>query len=263
MHCGTREIQDTTIDTYLINCGERWLKNWILRVSTQFYRVNNYREVNTGTRSIENLGKLTWIRTPGQLFCICVYIIYAICGTSGRIVLEGRSFYSLACFSQFLKRWSSEPSPWVEAVYTGGLRSVLVRNVLSQAVSRQPLTAEARVRSQAYPLWGWWLTEWHWDRFFLRVRLFSAVSIIPPILNTPSFIYYWRDTSLAVDGVIKQSTWRNGETERCFQPKILGTWICQKTYNALILVANFQRGRYDVFSILMRQIGNSCYFQRC
>jgi hypothetical protein len=27
VHCGTREIQDTIIDTYLINCGERWLKN--------------------------------------------------------------------------------------------------------------------------------------------------------------------------------------------------------------------------------------------
>lgn len=39
------------------------------------------------------------------------------------------------------------------AVYTEGLRSVLVRNVLSQAVSRQPLTAEARVGSQPYPLW--------------------------------------------------------------------------------------------------------------
>jgi len=54
----------------------------------------------------------------------------------------------------FLKKVAHRAFPVSEAVYTGGLRSVLVRNVLSQAVSGQPLTAEARVRSQAYPLWG-------------------------------------------------------------------------------------------------------------
>jgi hypothetical protein len=42
----------------------------------------------------------------------------------------------------------------------------------AQAVSRRPLTAEARVG----PCGVWW-TKWHWDRF-------SPVNVIPPWLHT-------------------------------------------------------------------------------
>jgi len=78
---------------------------------------------------------------------------YAICGTSGRVVPEGKSLF-ISVFQIVSKEVVLRAFPVSVAVYTEGLRSVLVRNVLSQAVSRQPLTAEARVQSQAYPVWG-------------------------------------------------------------------------------------------------------------
>jgi hypothetical protein len=167
---------------------------------------------------------------------------YAICRTSGRIVLGDKSFHSLACFRQFLKMWSIELSPFCRSLY----RRFEVGSRQKRPVSggcRQPLTTEDRVRSQAYPFWGLWWTEWHWDRFFLSECVGFPLSASFH-LTKYIFIYQWRDTSLAIDGVVKQRTWRNWETEWCFQPQILGTWICQKTYNALVLVANVQRGRY-------------------
>jgi hypothetical protein len=37
---------------------------------------------------------------------------------------------------------------------------------MAQAVSRRPLTTEARVRSQSQSMWDLWWTKWHWDRLF-------------------------------------------------------------------------------------------------
>jgi hypothetical protein len=37
---------------------------------------------------------------------------------------------------------------------------------MAQAISRHPLTAEARVRSWGQSMWDLWWTKWHWDRFF-------------------------------------------------------------------------------------------------
>jgi hypothetical protein len=37
---------------------------------------------------------------------------------------------------------------------------------MAQAVSRRPLTAEARVRSRGQSMWDLWWTKWHWDRFY-------------------------------------------------------------------------------------------------
>jgi hypothetical protein len=67
---------------------------------------------------------------------------------------RGQVFLFISVFQPFFKMVVLRAFPVSEAVYTGGLRLVLVRNVLSQAASGQPLTTEARVRSQAYPLWG-------------------------------------------------------------------------------------------------------------
>jgi hypothetical protein len=39
---------------------------------------------------------------------------------------------------------------------------------MAQAVSRRPLTAEARVRSWGQSMWDLWWTKWHWDRFFSK-----------------------------------------------------------------------------------------------
>jgi hypothetical protein len=36
---------------------------------------------------------------------------------------------------------------------------------MAQAVSRRPLTADARV-SPGLSVWDLWWTKWHWDRFF-------------------------------------------------------------------------------------------------
>jgi hypothetical protein len=44
---------------------------------------------------------------------------------------------------------------------------------MAQAVSRRPLTTEARVRSQVKSMWDLWWTKWHWD------RLSSELSVFP------------------------------------------------------------------------------------
>ena len=129
---------------------------------------------------------------------------YAICRTcEKKKSARGQVFLFISVFQQVFKEVVLRAFLVSVAVFTGGLRSALIRSVLSQTVSRQPLTAEGRVRSQAYPLWCLWWTEWHWDRFCLRVHLLSTVSVIPPILNTLSFIYHCRNTSLAIDSVVK------------------------------------------------------------
>jgi hypothetical protein len=53
---------------------------------------------------------------------------------------------------------------------------------MAQAVSRRPLTTEARVRSQVKSMWDLWWTKWHWDRFFSEFR-FSPVNFIPLVLH--------------------------------------------------------------------------------
>jgi len=67
---------------------------------------------------------------------------------------RGQVFLFISVFQPVSKEVVLRAFPVSVAVYTEVLRSVLVRNVLSQAVSRQPLTAEGRVQYQAYPLWG-------------------------------------------------------------------------------------------------------------
>jgi len=44
---------------------------------------------------------------------------------------------------------------------------------MNQAVSRQLLSAEARVRSSAESIWQLWLAKRHWNRIFLPVLLLS------------------------------------------------------------------------------------------
>jgi hypothetical protein len=45
-------------------------------------------------------------------------------------------------------------------------KEVNLGRAMAQAVSRRPLTAEARVRSRGQFMWDLWWTKWHWDRFF-------------------------------------------------------------------------------------------------
>jgi hypothetical protein len=45
---------------------------------------------------------------------------------------------------------------------------------MAQAVSRRPLTTEARVRSQIKSIWDLWWTKWHWDRFFSELSVFPC-----------------------------------------------------------------------------------------
>jgi len=52
--------------------------------------------------------------------------------------------------------------------------------------------------------WDFWWTEWHRDRFNLRVLLFSSVSIIPPGLQN-SMLFIIDTVILAVDTVGKQN----------------------------------------------------------
>jgi hypothetical protein len=44
---------------------------------------------------------------------------------------------------------------------------------MAQAVSRRPVTAEARVRSRGQSMWDLWWTKWHWDSFFPEYFGFS------------------------------------------------------------------------------------------
>ena len=75
------------------------------------------------------------------------------------------------------------------AVRTKRLR--IIKNnvrVIAHAVSRQPLTAEARVRFQCSPCGK----QSDTGEFFLPVLQFSPVSIIPPLFHTHSFNYHPR-----------------------------------------------------------------------
>jgi hypothetical protein len=65
---------------------------------------------------------------------------------------------------------------------------------MAQAVSRRPLTAEARTRPGQY-MWDLWWTKWHYDRFFLRVLRFSPANIIPSSLSNS---YHLGDEQYAV-----------------------------------------------------------------
>ena len=59
------------------------------------------------------------------------------------------------------------------------------------AVSRLTLTMSYRVRSQDIPL-RFVMKKAEIEQFFLQALQFSTVSIIPPLLNTHSFIYHPR-----------------------------------------------------------------------
>jgi hypothetical protein len=72
---------------------------------------------------------------------------------------------------------------------------------VARVVNRQPVTAEARVRSQASSCkvcYGHWL----WDSCFSYYLGFSHVSINPLILDAHSFIYQRRYIS-ATDNIFK------------------------------------------------------------
>jgi hypothetical protein len=45
---------------------------------------------------------------------------------------------------------------------------------MAQAVSRRPVTTEARVRSQVKSMWDLWWTKWHWDRFVSELSVFPC-----------------------------------------------------------------------------------------
>jgi hypothetical protein len=64
---------------------------------------------------------------------------------------------------------------------------------MAQAVSRRPLTAEARVRA----MWNLWWTKWHWDRFFLRVLRFSPVNIYSTVVLHSHITWRMNNTSVS------------------------------------------------------------------
>jgi hypothetical protein len=77
-----------------------------------------------------------------------------------------------------------------------------VRNALAQAVSRQLLTAEARVQSQAL-LCGIFVDSVLVGEIFLRELQLSFVSIMPSMPYTHSFMYHRLYTLLAVYRIVK------------------------------------------------------------
>jgi hypothetical protein len=68
-------------------------------------------------------------------------------------------------------------------------RALVRRRTVAQAVSRRPLTAEVRVRSQFGPC-GTYCGQGGVGTDFLPVLQFSPVSIVPPLLHTHSSIYH-------------------------------------------------------------------------
>jgi hypothetical protein len=58
--------------------------------------------------------------------------------------------------------------------------SVHLGRAMAQAVSRRPLTAEARFRKikekeiPGQSMWDFWWTKWHWDRFFPSTSVFPC-----------------------------------------------------------------------------------------
>jgi hypothetical protein len=164
---------------------------------------------------------------------------YAICRTSGRIVLEGKSLFI--------------------SVFQAVLREVVLRAfpVLSHFIPEVWGRSSSKTLSQAVVA-SLWPQKTGFDPRLTPCGVcvgqsgtgidFLSECVCFPLsasfhLTKYIFIYYWRDTYLAVNSVVEQLT-GNEETEWCFQPQILVRWICQKTYNALILVANIQRERY-------------------
>jgi hypothetical protein len=45
---------------------------------------------------------------------------------------------------------------------------------MAQAVSRRPLTTEARGSVPGKSMWDLWWTKWHWDRFFFELLVFPC-----------------------------------------------------------------------------------------
>jgi hypothetical protein len=73
------------------------------------------------------------------------------------------------------------------------LRSILklifhpYSRAIAQAIYRQPLTAEARIRPQASPRGTWRWTKWHWNRFLSEYVSWS----IPATFHSPSLMCHW------------------------------------------------------------------------
>jgi hypothetical protein len=57
--------------------------------------------------------------------------------------------------------------------YTTISKATICR-AMAQAVSRRPLSTEARVRSQVKYVWDLWWTKWHWDWFFSDLSVFPC-----------------------------------------------------------------------------------------
>jgi len=72
---------------------------------------------------------------------------------------------------------------------------------MAQAVSRRPLMAETRVRSQARP---YMICGGQGGTWILRsLRRVSPVSVIPPVLEMHSFVCHRRYTISVVESAVK------------------------------------------------------------
>jgi hypothetical protein len=59
-------------------------------------------------------------------------------------------------------------------IFTHSISCVGEGRAMAQAVSRRPLTTEARVRSQFKSMWDLWWTKWQWNRFFSELSVFPC-----------------------------------------------------------------------------------------
>jgi hypothetical protein len=78
-----------------------------------------------------------------------------------------------------------------------------------QAVSHQPLTPEAWVRSQAISCEFLWLTKRHWDRCFSENFGFSPLHIIPSMPHTHFQLHAALTITNAVSRIGKHCTERH------------------------------------------------------
>ena len=72
--------------------------------------------------------------------------------------------------------------PWLRQLEYAG-------HAMAKAVSCWPLTVDSWVQYFVSPRGVLWWTKWHWDQFCANTSVFP-ISIIPPVLNTNSFLYH-------------------------------------------------------------------------
>jgi hypothetical protein len=96
------------------------------------------------------------------------------------------TFWHTTIFYTTMKRWSSKHQFYLRSKQFITYLSLIIiitdkqttlslkGRAMAQAVSRRPLTTEARVRSEVKSMWDLWWTKWHWDRFFSELSVFPC-----------------------------------------------------------------------------------------